>query len=168
MSLVLTPALAERAVNLVMPAITAAMENEIFKRPQMHIVVGDPGIIVEPKFFPFGEWKKGGGILYEYLIGNPEEFEYPYIEIARSKTHLSWLHKKSTRRIQSEMPHVLRNGDTQYFGSAYKDGLAVGASGVQADFDEMVAYWVLAACSALCQNERSKGNIKNDGNFLIE
>ena len=156
----------EEAVRRVMLAVRALQEEGVLSRFDLHVVVADPAVM--PWDLCRGNDRVISWILYEESFGNKAEWEYPYDLIARSKTELSWLYGMTTQRIQTEAPHLLRDGDTIYFGSAVGFGLTVGVSGVKAYHDQMIAEWILSACRAIVLEKVAKGELPLDagGNFL--
>lgn len=144
MSYLLDKGTAQKAVEMVMPLILAAMESRVFKRRHLHIVVLDPAVTPNNDL----------PVLYENSIGDVSQWEHPYDQIARSKADLTWKWGIPTRELQLRMPHVLQPGDTLFGGSACVDGIVVGVSGVQPHFDEMIATMVAAACKALSTERR--------------
>ncbi len=147
-SYLLTKEIAKRAIDMVRPAILAAVEGKILKRGDLHIVVMDP---------VKGPWNvehEDEAILHEESFGDVAKWASPYGEIARAKAIESWRTGFPTHVIRETMPYLLYANDdysdTVYWGSAVLQGLTVGVSGVQSWFDEWVAYMVAAACRALC------------------
>lgn len=147
-SFLLSADLANKAIDMVMPSILAMMESKQFKRPELHIVVMNPGK------HPWNTDDPSNAILVERTIGNPDGWEKPYGQIARAKAITSWRTGLPTRDVVQTMPYLLTANedwsDSVYPGSAVLFGIAVGASGVQSWYDEFVSYMVAAACRALC------------------
>jgi hypothetical protein len=51
------------------------------------------------------------------------------------------------------MSHLYQPGDIKWPGGIIRDGLAVGFSGVQGEYDEMIGEWFVAAVRAMCRIE---------------
>jgi hypothetical protein len=159
-SFLLTGKLADRAIDLVLPAITAAMEMSIMKRHDLHIVVMSPCIkpwhVTDPLL----------AILTERSFGDMSKWEYPYSDIARAKTVASWRTGLPTNLLIHAYPHLLEAGidwsDTKFYGSGVFDGIPTGASGAQGYFDEWVAGIVGLSCKALCM-QQMRENVLVDG-----
>lgn len=165
MSHLLTEKLADKAIDMILPAITALMKNGTFKRSDLHIVVGYPGI--PPGSMDKATWM-AKGILWEHSIGDNDKWAAPFQDIARSKAELTWRHGMSTRLLQARKPYLLVPGDTIYFGSATIDeqgDLVVAASGVQPWYDEMISRWMLAALIGCCHNELQR--LAADNNHFV-
>lgn len=158
-SFLLTDKLANRAIDLALPAITAAMSAGIMKRSDLHIVVMNPCIK------PWQVTDPHQAILTERSLGDVLNWEYPYDEIARAKTIASWRTGLPTNLLIHAYPHLLEVGvdwgDTKYYGSGVFDGIPTGASGVQSFFDEWVAGIVGLSCKALCM-QQMQDNILTD------
>lgn len=159
-NLLLTQDVAKQAVEMHLATIEAQMKARIFKREHLHIVVSKSDL---PRM-DYADWISAG-ILYEHSIGSGGDWEHNYLDIARSKCFLSCSYQMSTREIQLLYPWLLEAGDTSYFGSVYRKGIAVACSGVEPYFDEMIAGWVLDTCCALCF--RAQQRIKTDKNGFI-
>ena len=154
-SFLLTVGMVEKAVNMVSPAIMAAMDNDTLKGHDLHIVVMDPGLR------PHDVADAHEAILYERSFGVPANWTCPYNDFARAKAFASWRTGLPTSTIRQTMPYLLKEIDTLYYGSAVLDGIVVGTSGVQEWFDEWVSYLVAATCRALCI-EAMQGILEND------
>lgn len=159
MSYLLRKEIAWLAVQYTFPAVQRLIETKVLKRSDLHIVVASPLI---PENIKEDFWYEKG-ILYEYSIGDPEKWEFPFKKIARSKCYLSWRYQMPTQVIQARAPHLLGSDSTLYYGSAVSDGLVVACSGVQPYFDQMISSWVLEACRALCIQERESLGDGNGG-----
>ena len=166
-SAVLTSELASRAVDLVIPAIQMTMETGLAKRSDLHIVIGDPAFL--PRDDISYELWVAIGIVYERSLTLPDNWEYPYQEIARHKAYLSWKYQMPTQILQTRAPHILCTGDTIYYGSYYADLLSVAASGVEPYFDQMFATWTGEACRGLCIHAVQSRQLQLDegNNFLV-
>jgi len=166
-SKILTPDLASRAVDIVVPAILMTMKTGLAKRSDLHLVIGDPAFLSRDDI-SYEEWV-AMGIAYERSLSDPSHWEYPYQEIARRKAYLSWRYQMPTQHLQSSCPYLLTAGDTIYYGSYYSDGLPVAASGVEPYWDQMFASWTGESCRGLCIHAVQSGQLKLDvgKNFLV-
>ncbi|MFZ2593979.1 MAG: hypothetical protein WAX38_04380 [Minisyncoccia bacterium] len=137
---VLTKEMAEKAVELALPSIIAAMKNGSVKREAIHLVVAirREGMV------------GGGEILFQHSI-NEALWEKPYGDIAKSKAGISLRTGLPTSLVQAERPDLLVWGDTVFYGSAVRGGIVTAASGVEPWNDEMFSGWVADACVALCK-----------------
>ncbi len=154
-SFLLTAEIVEKAINMVLPAITTAMDNNILGGHDLHIVVMNPGVR------PHEVRDAHEAILCERSFGVQAKWNYPYKDFARAKAFASWRTGLPTGVIRQVMPYLLKEKDTLYYGSAVLDGIVVGTSGVQEWFDEWVSYLVAATCRALCI-EAMQGMLEND------
>ena len=89
------------------------------------------------------------------VIGDLSANPYPNDDIARQKRDLSL----RMRLPGSQVPaHAYRAGDSQWVGSAYVEGIAVGCAGLTEEQDEMVAHWVAHAIRARAVAARRQAN----------
>ncbi len=143
-------AAAREAVELALPSIGKALQRDgVSGERVLHVVVVDPA--VQPGDAPFED-----AILYEYSVGDPRKWEADYRSFARAKAALAWRARCDTHVIQELRPQLLHSGDTLLWGSVWRDGLVVGASGAHPWFDEAFANTVAAFLLALAQ-ERARG-----------
>ncbi len=141
---------AREAVELALPSIEKAFQREgVSGERVLHIVVMDPA--VQP-----GEAAFEDAILYERSVGDPRKWQADYRSFARAKAALAWRAGCDTHLIQELRPHLLRPGETLLWGSAWRDGLVVGASGAHPWFDEAFANAVAGFLLAIAQ-ERARG-----------
>ena len=151
---------ARKAIDMVRPAILAAMESGQLKHKTIHIVIMNPGTR------PGDVEDEEDAILYEESIGDPATWERDYNLIARAKAIASWRTGLPTHVLRETMPYMLvaseSASDTPYWGSAVLHGMVVAASGVQSWFDEWVSYMVAAACRAICIGVMQEEILKND------
>ncbi|OHA20740.1 MAG: hypothetical protein A2849_01650 [Candidatus Taylorbacteria bacterium RIFCSPHIGHO2_01_FULL_51_15] len=151
---------ARKAVDMVRPAILAAMESGLLKRKDLHIV------IMNPCTRPHEVESMEDAILYEESFGDKEKWKDDYEGIAQAKAIASWRTGLPTHVLRETMPYLLQadedHADTPFWGSAVLHGVVVAASGVQSWFDEWVAYMVAAACRALCIGVMQEEILKDD------
>lgn len=161
----LTPELAERAVHIVLDNLFHQLRQkpDILNCPHLHVVVIDP---TEPL-----DLLDDGNILYEYSIGDEEDWQYDFKGIAHQKAYATWRYGMPTQVISEQRPWMLTGEDTPYFGSAYRDGIIVAASGVQPWFDQMFSEMIASVIAALCFDEmRKPGGImsRDDEGFRMD
>lgn len=88
---------------------------------------------------------EGGLDLGDFTVGDLSRNSFPNDQIARQKCALSL----RARCAGSQAPALMaREGDSEWTGSAYLEGLAVGCAGLTEEMDEMVAHWVATAIRA--------------------
>lgn len=106
--------------------------------------VNRPGLALSIAFAP------GDGTvdyLSDVTIGDLSTNPYPNGQIARQKRDLSLRTRLAGDRVP---PHMLRPGDSEWTGSAWLDGIAVGCAGLSSEQDGMVAHWVAHALATAC------------------
>lgn len=142
-------ATAERAVELSMPMIHAAMENRIAGESGfLYVVIMKPGS--SPLTSSFEE-----SILYENnVFGDRQKWDADYGEFARAKARIAWRTGMDSHRVQEFYPHLLGKGDTVLWGSVVLDGIVVSASGADPWFDE-----AFSGAVAMCLRALAKANI---------
>lgn len=140
---------ASLAITYSLPLIESLMELEVTKRNHLHIVVGN----------------SEGSILATKSIGNPEDWEHRYDEIAESKFNITVRTSQLTRIVQQVTPELAGEvGDTFYWGSWIDGGIVVACSGVQPYWDEAFSKVISAMVRALVTDEQVK-EISNGGDF---
>lgn len=132
--------LAERAVDLVLMGALAALKLHVFKRESLAICVLD----------------LNGDLLFSKDIKGKDWGDHDFSAIALSKAEVAYKNKKDSVLVDCHTPWNAEEGETPYQGGAYYKGLAVGVSGVESYFDQMIAKWIIAAISALCDEARLK------------
>jgi hypothetical protein len=144
---------AQEAVEFVLPAVKALMESGTFSRKDLCIVIAQPG---NPQAeLAFSSWQLSG-ILYHHVMGERERDGHNFYELARKKAYLSWRYAMPLPHLQFQCPYLLGEEDTMNVGSASRDGLAVGVSGVQSHYCQMIAEWVLEALRGLAIDDAEK------------
>jgi hypothetical protein len=160
-SAILTKKLADKAIQHVLPAILAMMESKTAKRHALHIVV------MEPLSTPTDPGGFNRAILTEYFIKQDGvEWEHPFNKFARLKTELTWKNRRDSAEIRNAAPWLFQAGDFKYAGAVIRDGIIVGVSGVQAEYDQMYAEWIAAAIKAECLLRANEALL--DKEFFIE
>lgn len=151
-------AAASRAIDIVMPAIAAAMADTRFGESGcLHIVVMDPAR--RPGSCRFEE-----EILCERSLGRPESWDADYAGMARAKARLGWAHGSGTHDIQACRPHLLQHGDTLLWGGACLDGIVVAMSGFHPWYDEGFSCAIAACLRALAREARER----HHGGLFVE
>jgi hypothetical protein len=158
MSALLDRAAAEQAVALALPLLDQARTNHVIGDSGfLHLVVLDP--LRTPQNSSFEE-----AILYEYSVGNRNDWDADYAAFTYAKARLSWRTGLDSHIVQARYPQLLEPGDTLLWGSVCIDGIVVGASGANPWFDE-----ALAGTVALCLRALVKGRqvaAGHEGPFL--
>lgn len=128
----ITHEIAEKACEMVLPAIIGMMDAGQAKRKQLVISVrGEDGSTIFTKY-----------------IGNFDEFEGPYYDIAISKSRVAFDTKMDTMALQ-QFPHLMIFGHTHWTGGVYRPNFSVGVSGVQSHYDHLFGCWVAEAILGL-------------------
>jgi hypothetical protein len=124
---------AEKAVQLSLPMITAAMDSRVAGESGfLYIVIMKPGC--GPLASSFED-----AILYEYAVGDQTKWDADYRAFARAKAKISWKTGLDGHLVQELKPHLLAEGDTVLWGSIVLDGIVVGVSGADPWYDEAFA-----------------------------
>ncbi len=91
-----------------------------------------------------------------------------YDRIAVAKAVVSKKTGLPSRQVQQEAPHLYLPGMTKWGGAVIRNGLVVAFSGVQAVYDEAIAWSMLAWVEAMCRNEMTRpgGVMASDDSFL--
>lgn len=76
-----------------------------------------------------------------------------YRDHAIAKAHVSLATGLSSREVLDGLPHLYRPGMTRWGGSLVRDRLVCAFSGVQPEFDEMFAGYMIDTIVALCRHE---------------
>lgn len=132
----LTPAVARGVVEKIK---TFALNLSELKRAHLHIVIYVPSENGIPE------------LLFESSLGEKSEWEHDYEKIAQSKAHQIWQGRNDSGAT-SIMPHLLRPGDTPYYGAVKRKSIVVACSGVQPWFDQMISGMVAEMCIAYAHN----------------
>ncbi len=156
-SFILDREIAKKAIEIVEPSILAAMESGIVKRKALSICILNP---------------QGEGIIllqHSINIGEAKEWKHPFDKIAMSKATTAQGKRKNTSYVRDLEPQMLVQGNTIYSGGAYFQGIAVGVSGVEEYFDEMIAKWIVHTTRALCLERfiKVKEAIEEKGEYSI-
>jgi hypothetical protein len=141
-------AIARLAVTICLPMIRRAMDHGIFKRNQMHLVIGTrhqrPGPDDPTPKHQYPE------MLWEEAIRD-DTYEGPFDEIARAKAGLTWRTGLPTRTLVESYPHLLKPGDIRFWGSWIEADIIAAASGASSAHDEWVSKLLVSTAIVLCQ-----------------
>ena len=155
-SYLLTKEIALQAVEIAQTSFLKLVDLGISKRNTLHIVIMDPAKRPE-----FGD-EFQDAILCEASIGDPID---RYRKIAREKARFAWMYGMPTQVGQQLYPQLYSEGMTKYGGGVFLHNIAVGASGVDYQYDQMTAEMVASACRALCADKMAE-IIAGDQAFL--
>ena len=123
--------LCESAWNLIKPAVTAAIDSGTFNKSVAGLAVLNPA---DP----------AGPPLFSATIGAGAQF----VDYAADKARLALRTGIDTEQLRTLAPHLYRDGDIKWPGGVVRDGVALGFSGVQGIYDQMVCEWFIAALRA--------------------
>src|SRR5688572_17089605 len=123
----------KQAVSIVSPAISAMMAAGQVKRSVLAVFIVDPASIL---------CRSGVRPLYSTVIGDKENGERNYAELAERKARLAARTRMSTTEVRYHASHLYDGDDPPIEGGVYVDGLAIGCSGVEPWFDHMFAMWI--------------------------
>lgn len=104
----------------------------------------------------------GGEPLFTAGVGEGAD---EFIDNALHKARLSAREQIDTSRLRQDYPHRYRAGDIKWPGGIYRDGVVLGFSGVQGEYDEMVCEWMVAAIRAISRIQFADADAA-DGRFL--
>jgi hypothetical protein len=94
-----------------------------------------------------------GSVLATRTFGLPQDWQYPFDAIAEGKFNITVRTGLPSREVQFLHPELIEADDVIYYGSAIVGNIVVAYSGIQAYFDEVIAYAVAYMLRALVQNE---------------
>lgn len=89
----------------------------------------------------------GPPLFVAHLGDDPGDF----VEYATAKARLAQRTGYDTTRLRFDHPHLYQPGDIKWPGGVIREGLAVGFSGVQGEYDVMICEWFISAIRALCR-----------------
>lgn len=90
----------------------------------------------------------GGAPLFMAHLGD-DPGDFP--EYAEAKARLAHRTGRDTTSLRMDHPHLYQPGDIKWPGGVFREGLAVGFSGVQGEYDVMICEWFVSAVSAICK-----------------
>ncbi len=146
-SYILTKELALKAIDIARASFIKMVKLGVTDRDQLHVVVMDPA-----KRPQFGD-TFDSSILCEKAIGTQVE---RYRDGALGKARNAWLFAAPTKEIQQLYPHLLSQGMNKWGGGTYLHRIAVGAAGVEYQYDQWMAEMVACTCRALAVGEMSR------------
>lgn len=148
----ITTELCATAWGIVLPAVEAAAAQEVSNARRGAIVVIDPT-------------NAAGEVLFSAYVGeaNPQLLEW-----ATAKAAVTLRTGLNSSRVGQDYPHLYRDGDIKWPGAVLMHGLVVAFSGVQGEFDEMIAEWVASAIRGLSRDAmyRPDGAMHSGGPYL--
>jgi hypothetical protein len=126
------------AIDAVKLAFADPEFQDLFKRPDLHLVIAKPWIA------PTEHWES---MIYfkQYVMWRQRSWrsysawKYPYDKIAMSKAYVSWRHGLSMRQIIQEHSEYLVPRDTVWPGSVVVNGIICAVSGQDPASDEFLA-----------------------------
>lgn len=128
-------AICQQAWDLIMPAIREAADKDVINGFRGAIAVID---VDNP----------AGKPLFVASVGEDPE-NYP--EWAVAKARLAHRVQMDTTSLRHDLAHLYRPGDIKWPGGVWRDGLAVGFSGVEGEYDVMIAEWFISAVKAIAR-----------------
>ncbi|MEI2415156.1 hypothetical protein V8Z80_03145 [Orrella sp. JC864] len=136
---------AARAVDLVMPMMTASLDDpRVGQSGFLHVVIMHP--LADPQRHALE-----ASILYEASVGDRAKWDADYAAYARGKAEMAWRTRMDGHAACALYPHLLRQGMQPLWGSVYAHGIAVGVSGANPWFDEAFAGAVAYALRAVAK-----------------
>jgi len=131
----LNEAICQQAWDVIQPSIREAAESGFINgfRGALAVVSLD---------------KPDGKPMFVATLGE-EPANYP--EWAVAKARLAYRTRTDTTSLRNDVAHLYRPGDIKWPGGIWRDGLAVGFSGVEGEYDVMIAEWFVSAVKAICR-----------------
>jgi len=133
---IITEEIANKAIELVSPAIQAAFDTGVANKACFHITIGV---------------SQSDGTYKTLAVKNfgHDDWQRPYDQIAHAKAVLSARTGKNSREVQLMHPNLLEEQDVMYWGGVISDGIVVAGSGVQPWIDEAISKAALAFIDGL-------------------
>jgi len=138
-----------KAWEMVLPGIVRGAEMGLLRDVMGGMVVLNPADAEGEPLFTAG-------------LGDEGE---KYIGWATHKARVAARERTDTSRLRQDFPYLYRAGDIKWPGGLYRGGLALGFSGVQGEYDEMICEWMAAAIRAMTRIEFA-GAAATGGPFL--
>ena len=148
----LTQEIAEKAVVAALEVAFKSHLTPFLKRQQCHVVILVPAM-KDARTDNYTEWPNyptRAYPLYQKSVGNKDQWEHPYDEIAMCKALQLWTDRNDDRT--APVPHLLFSGDTPFWGGVKRRGVVVCCSGVQPWFDKMISGLVADILVALAHD----------------
>jgi len=132
------------AIDIAATALARLVDRGVTDRDKLHVVVMDP--TKRPQFGNTFE----ESVLCDKAIGEEvERFRDGAFEKARN----AWLYQMPTKEIQQFYPHLYIQGMNKWGGGTFLHQIAVGAAGVEYQYDQWMAEMVACTCRALAVGE---------------
>jgi hypothetical protein len=143
---------AHEALRLAAPLFEhAAADTSVGQSGVLYVVLMDPAR-------PAGSCAFEEAILAEHGFGKPRaHWDADYGMYARAKAKLAWRTGRDSHSVRALSPHLLRSDDTPLWGSVAIDGIAVGVSGAEPEYDEALA-GVVAMCLRAVVKKRARAS----------
>jgi hypothetical protein len=141
---------AHEALRLAAPLFERAVADAgVGRSGVLYVVVMDPAR-------PAGSCEFEQAILAEQGFGKARaQWDADYAGYARAKARLAWRTGRDSHAVRALSPHLLRRDDTPLWGSVAIDGIAVGVSGAEPEFDEALS-GVVALCLRAVVKKRAR------------
>lgn len=135
-----------------------------FKRQEGHLVILVPSMddVREADYPDWPNYPIRPHLLHEQSVGEKDEWEYPFDEIARCKALQLWQGRNNDGQTDSNA-HLLFPNDTPYWGGVYRHGFVVAFSGVQPWFDQMISGMTADMLKAVGREAFETSDDKVDG-----
>ncbi len=133
----ITPEICAKAWDAIVPAIRHSAETGLIREFVGSVAILNPANPDGPVLFTAD------------LTDEPRSFA----EFAEAKARVSHRTGQDTTNLRSDFPHLYQPGDIKWPGGIHRNGLAVGFSGVEGEYDVMIAEWFVSAIRAICRIE---------------
>jgi hypothetical protein len=124
------------AWEMLLPAIEKSAQLEVLNGHHGTIVVIDPHSSTGEAIF----------------VGHVGQENPTFTGWAKAKAAVSFRTRMDGVSVHQDYPHLYKAGDIRFSGAVYRDGLVVGFSGVQGEFDEMISEWMISAIRGVCRD----------------
>jgi hypothetical protein len=91
--------------------------------------------------------------------------DFETVNIARKKAEQSWRTEKDTLVIQTQFPHLWVKDDVKWAGGIFRDGIALGVSGMHWQEDQRLGEEIASAIKEYCITESRR--IMDDKNIIF-
>lgn len=158
--------------GIVHPAVESAWKNRFLNKLAGCVVVLKPTTPYEPKYKnAIADGNFGDLVLWRNEFGDCDQHDIvKYTAIARAKAFTSYLTGLPSHQVQQVMPSLYVPGMTKWGGSAVAGGgpmwLITAFSGVQWNFDQMIAEMMISAIQALC-HEAMREVMESDEAMIV-
>jgi hypothetical protein len=132
------------AIDLVRPSIERLFERTV--RQELHIVV------MNPRMKPW-EGSFEDALLHQQSLGQPEQWDKPYDELARQKARQAWRNRSPNIYQQLVHPSSLQEDDVLFMGTFVYGDIVVACSGVQPWYDMLISGWIALTIEQLSMHE---------------